>query len=186
MPVFHKLLTLSFESDKEKGWQVVPLLLNNSPNLETLVIKVGGTSFVLIHRHTHNSFDCCCYMNFAFQGLVHRVTDRCGDACVCVARKNKEEEVCCLSTCQVKVLKVSGYRGTRRELNQRSISWEIWNVLKLSRLMLKLRVTEKTKMLTRTTRESPMLLLSFPELHQIHFFWSTLFVTKSLACLMII
>ncbi|KAF3577946.1 hypothetical protein DY000_02034757 [Brassica cretica] len=90
MPVFHKLLTLSFESDKERGWQVVPLLLNNSPNLETLVIK----------------------------GLVHRVTDRCGDACVCVARKNKEEEVCCLSTCQVKVLKVSGYRGTRRELNQ--------------------------------------------------------------------
>ncbi|CAF2284715.1 unnamed protein product, partial [Brassica napus] len=90
MPVFHKLLTLSFESDKEKGWQVVPLLLNNSPNLETLVIK----------------------------GLVHRVTDRYGDACVCVARKNKEEEVCCLSTCQVKVLKVSGYRGTRRELNQ--------------------------------------------------------------------
>ncbi|KAH0886442.1 hypothetical protein HID58_062538 [Brassica napus] len=87
MPVFHKLLTLSFESDKERGWQVVPLLLNNSPNLETLVIK----------------------------GLVHRVTDRCGDACVCVA---KEEEVCCLSTCQVKVLKVSGYRGTRRELNQ--------------------------------------------------------------------
>lgn len=52
MPVFHKLLTLSFESDKERGWQVVPLLLKNSPNLETLVIK----------------------------GLVHQVTDKCGDA----------------------------------------------------------------------------------------------------------
>ncbi|KAF3558337.1 hypothetical protein F2Q69_00016787 [Brassica cretica] len=41
MPVFHNLLTLSFESDKEKGWQVVPLLLNSSPNLETLVIKIS-------------------------------------------------------------------------------------------------------------------------------------------------
>nr|VDD13933.1 unnamed protein product [Brassica oleracea] len=92
MPVFHKLLTLSFESDKERGWQVVPLLLNNSPNLETLVIKVGRP--------------CA------------PITDRCGEACVCIARKKMEEEVCCLSTCQVKVLKVSGYRGTRRELNQ--------------------------------------------------------------------
>ncbi|KAL0740829.1 hypothetical protein Bca4012_082342 [Brassica carinata] len=91
MPVFHKLVTLSFESDKERGWQVVPLLLNNSPNLETLLIK----------------------------GLVHRVTDRCGDACVCIARKKMEgEEVCCLSTCQVKVLKILGYGGTSRELNQ--------------------------------------------------------------------
>ncbi|KAH0890115.1 hypothetical protein HID58_052544 [Brassica napus] len=61
VPVFHSLLTLSFESDKEKGWQVLPLLLNNSPNLETLVIK----------------------------GLLHKVTDRCGDACVCIAKKKK-------------------------------------------------------------------------------------------------
>ncbi|KAL0740696.1 hypothetical protein Bca4012_082209 [Brassica carinata] len=90
MHVFHKLLTLSFESDKKRGWQVVPLLLNNSPNLETLVIK----------------------------GLVHGVTDRCGDACVCIARKKMERQVCCLSTCQVKVLKVLGYGGTSRELNQ--------------------------------------------------------------------
>uniref|UniRef100_A0A0D3B764 F-box domain-containing protein n=1 Tax=Brassica oleracea var. oleracea TaxID=109376 RepID=A0A0D3B764_BRAOL len=69
VPVFHSLLTLSFESDKEKGWQVLPLLLNNSPNLETLVIK----------------------------GLLHKVTDRCGDACV---------------------LNISKYGGTRRELRQ--------------------------------------------------------------------
>ncbi|KAL0674781.1 hypothetical protein Bca4012_002762 [Brassica carinata] len=93
VPVFHNLLTLSFESDKEKGWQVLPLLLNNSPNLETLVIK----------------------------GLLHKVTDRCGDACVCIAKKKKkkmEELVCCLSTCQVKVLNISKYGGTRRELRQ--------------------------------------------------------------------
>ncbi|ESQ51492.1 hypothetical protein EUTSA_v10016490mg [Eutrema salsugineum] len=94
MPVFQNLLTLSFESDKKRGWQVVPLLLNNSPNLETLVIK----------------------------GLVHQVTDRCGVACVCIPQKKRkkrfQEEVCCLSTCQVKVLKISGYGGTRRERKQ--------------------------------------------------------------------
>ncbi|CAH2060091.1 unnamed protein product [Thlaspi arvense] len=39
MPVFHNLLTLSFESNKKRGWQVVPLLITNSPNLETLTIK---------------------------------------------------------------------------------------------------------------------------------------------------
>ncbi|CAN6891490.1 unnamed protein product [Brassica oleracea var. botrytis] len=48
-----------------------------------------------------------------FKGLVHRVTNRCGDACPCSPEdhKNKkrrmvkdEEEICCLSTCHVKVL----------------------------------------------------------------------------------
>ncbi|XP_019100817.1 PREDICTED: F-box/LRR-repeat protein At2g29930-like [Camelina sativa] len=96
MPVFRNLLTLSFESDKYIGWQVVPLLLNHSPNLETLVIK----------------------------GLVHQVTDMCGDACACIPRRRTkkkmkmDEGVCCLSTCQVKVLNISGYRGTCRELKQ--------------------------------------------------------------------
>ncbi|CAA7038038.1 unnamed protein product [Microthlaspi erraticum] len=91
MPVFHNLLTLSIESDKEKGWQVLPLLLNNSPSLETLVIK----------------------------GLVHKVTDKCGDVCVCVTKKKKKTmEVCCLSTCQVKVLNILAYGGSLRELKQ--------------------------------------------------------------------
>ncbi|EOA28345.1 hypothetical protein CARUB_v10024550mg [Capsella rubella] len=87
IPMFHNLLTLSFESDKDIGWQVVPLLLNNSPNLETLVIK----------------------------GLVHQVTDMCGDACPCI-REREKERVCCLLKCQVKVLNISGYQGTYGEL----------------------------------------------------------------------
>nr|AAC31859.1 unknown protein [Arabidopsis thaliana]AAM15395.1 unknown protein [Arabidopsis thaliana] len=96
MPVFHNLLTLSFESDEEIGWQVVPLLLNKSPNLETLVIK----------------------------SLVHQVTDMCGNACACISKRRKkkkkttEDDECCLSTCQVKVLNISGYRGTCKELKQ--------------------------------------------------------------------
>ncbi|XP_010510427.1 PREDICTED: F-box/LRR-repeat protein At2g29930-like [Camelina sativa] len=93
MPMFYNLHTLSFESHKDIGWQVVPLLLNNSPNLETLAIE----------------------------GLVHQVTNMCGDACPCnipKRRKKMEEGGCCLSTCQVKILHISGYRGTLRELKQ--------------------------------------------------------------------
>ncbi|WZZ47859.1 hypothetical protein YC2023_044118 [Brassica napus] len=40
MPQFNNLIKLSFESHKERGWQVLPLLLRKSPNLETLIIKV--------------------------------------------------------------------------------------------------------------------------------------------------
>uniref|UniRef100_A0A0D2ZYI7 FBD domain-containing protein n=1 Tax=Brassica oleracea var. oleracea TaxID=109376 RepID=A0A0D2ZYI7_BRAOL len=39
MPVFNNLLNLSIESDKEKGWQVMPVLLKSCPRLHTLVIK---------------------------------------------------------------------------------------------------------------------------------------------------
>ncbi|XP_024006267.1 F-box/LRR-repeat protein At1g48400 isoform X1 [Eutrema salsugineum] len=95
MPVFNNLLNLSIESHKEKGWQVMPLLLKSCPNLHTLVIK----------------------------GLVHRVTNRCGDACACIPKKqrkfvNEEEELCCLWTCQVKMLKISEYGGSFQELKQ--------------------------------------------------------------------
>ncbi|KAL0731889.1 hypothetical protein Bca4012_027983 [Brassica carinata] len=97
MPVFNNLLNLSIESDKEKGWQVMPALLKSCPRLHTLVIK----------------------------GLVHRVTNKCGDACACTPVKHKEEEekVCCLLTCQVKVLEISDYRASSQEVKQ--ISWAI-------------------------------------------------------------
>ncbi|XP_006307356.2 F-box/LRR-repeat protein At1g48400 isoform X2 [Capsella rubella] len=99
MPVFNNLLKLSIESNKEKGWQVMPLLIKSCPNLQTLVIK----------------------------GLVHRVTNRCGDACACIPKKHsrknnkkrkivKEEELCCLWTCHVKVLEISEYKGSFQEL----------------------------------------------------------------------
>ncbi|KAJ0234536.1 F-box domain-containing protein [Hirschfeldia incana] len=99
MPVFTNLLTLSIESDEAQGWQAMPLLLESCPNLHTLVIK----------------------------GLVHRVTNRCGDACPCSPDEPKhkkrrtvkdEEEICCLSTCQVKVLEISEYGGSFQELKQ--------------------------------------------------------------------
>ncbi|EOA18915.1 hypothetical protein CARUB_v10007547mg [Capsella rubella] len=88
-PEFKNLVKLSFESHKERGWQVLPLLLKKSPNLETLVIK----------------------------GLVHEITNECGDACVCVHEEQKKNENCLLS-CRVKVLKIYGYGGTNREVKQ--------------------------------------------------------------------
>lgn len=57
---------------------------------------------------------------------MHEVTEKCGDACACIPKRDKkkkkknEEGVCCLSTCQVKVLNISGYHGTKRELKQMS------------------------------------------------------------------
>lgn len=57
---------------------------------------------------------------------MHQVTDICGDACPCIPKKKqknkkrrkKKKDVCCLSTCRVKVLNISGYRGTTRERKQ--------------------------------------------------------------------
>jgi len=40
LPVLEDLVNLSIESDKEKGWEVMPSLLDKSPNLQTLVVKV--------------------------------------------------------------------------------------------------------------------------------------------------
>ncbi|CDY20414.1 BnaC02g24020D [Brassica napus] len=82
MPVFNNLLNLSIESDKEKGWQVMPILLKSCPRLHTFEIK----------------------------GLVHRETNKCGDACACIPGKHKEgvEEV----------LEISDYIGSSQELKQ--------------------------------------------------------------------
>ncbi|OAP18667.1 hypothetical protein AXX17_AT1G41970 [Arabidopsis thaliana] len=101
MPVFNKLLNLFIESNKDKGWQGMPLLLKSCPILHTLV----------------------------FKGLVHRVTNKCGDACACIPKKEKrenekkkrkivEKQLSCLWTCQVKVLEISKYDGSFQELKQ--------------------------------------------------------------------
>ncbi|KAL0878150.1 hypothetical protein Bca101_027856 [Brassica carinata] len=55
----------------------------------------------------------------SLEGLVHRETKMCGDACGCIPIKHKEEEeVCCLWKCQVKVLEISDYKGSSQELKQ--------------------------------------------------------------------
>ncbi|XP_010451304.1 PREDICTED: F-box/LRR-repeat protein At1g48400-like [Camelina sativa] len=95
MPVFSNLLNLSVESNKYRGWQVMPLLLTSCPKLHALSIK----------------------------GLVHRVTDKCGDACACIPEKKRKilkKDISCLWTCQVKLLEISDYGGSSQELRQMS------------------------------------------------------------------
>ncbi|XP_022568757.2 F-box/LRR-repeat protein At1g48400-like isoform X2 [Brassica napus] len=99
MPIFNNLLNLSIESNNQNGWQVMPLLLKSCPNLQTLV----------------------------FKGLVHKVTNRCGDACACnpqnpslknSKKMKKKKKICCLQTCPVKVLEISNYGGCFQEVEQ--------------------------------------------------------------------
>ncbi|CAH8256561.1 unnamed protein product [Arabidopsis lyrata] len=85
IPLFNNLTHLTIESNPEVAWDSLPGLLKNSPNLETLV----------------------------FKGLVHQVTDKCGDMCLCKPweeeedEEEEEEEVpTCLPLCPVKVLKI--------------------------------------------------------------------------------
>ncbi|XP_019100712.1 PREDICTED: F-box/LRR-repeat protein At2g42720-like [Camelina sativa] len=88
LPMFDNLVCLSIASDKKQGWQVLPLLIKNSPNLETLI----------------------------FKGLEHYGTSKCGDACVCSA--TWEGRPSCLSSSRVKVLEIWGYQGVLRDLLQ--------------------------------------------------------------------
>ncbi|XP_020880546.1 putative F-box protein At3g58820 isoform X1 [Arabidopsis lyrata subsp. lyrata] len=85
MPVFKNLKSLAIKSNKERGWQAMPVLLRNCPHLETLVIK----------------------------GLLHHVTDKCGDACDCISREDKGRS---LTSCPVKMLEIRGFRGTMKEM----------------------------------------------------------------------
>ncbi|CAN7052396.1 unnamed protein product [Brassica rapa subsp. trilocularis] len=55
IPAFSNLTHLTIESNQEVGWESLPELLKNCPNLETLV----------------------------FQGLIHKATEKCGDVCLC-------------------------------------------------------------------------------------------------------
>ncbi|KAG7566511.1 F-box-like domain superfamily [Arabidopsis suecica] len=75
----------TLESGKERGWQAMPVLLRNCPHLETLVIE----------------------------GLLHHVTDKCGDACDCIYREDKGHS---LTSCPVKKLEIQGFRGTMKEM----------------------------------------------------------------------
>lgn len=85
MPVFNNLKSLTIWSDEDRGWQAVPAFLRNCPHLETLVIK----------------------------GLVHHVTDKCGDVCDCISREDKGFS---LTRCPVKVVKIHGFQGTMKEV----------------------------------------------------------------------
>ncbi|CAF1860706.1 F-box/LRR-repeat protein At3g58930-like [Brassica napus] len=86
MPVFNNLKFLSVTSEEGRGWQAMPALLRNCPHLETIII----------------------------QGLLHYVTDECGDACPFISREDRGRS---LRSCPVKRLEIQGFRGTMKEMN---------------------------------------------------------------------
>ncbi|RID60873.1 hypothetical protein BRARA_E00065 [Brassica rapa] len=60
----------------------------------------------------------------SLEGLVHRVTDKCGDACACTPSNKhnkmmkKSKVISCLWTCPLKVLEIVEYGGSFQELKQ--------------------------------------------------------------------
>lgn len=50
---------------------------------------------------------------YAFQGLLHRVTDTCGDVCDCISREDKGRS---LASCPVKRIEIQGFIGAMREI----------------------------------------------------------------------
>ncbi|XP_010505483.1 PREDICTED: F-box protein At3g03040-like [Camelina sativa] len=86
MPVFNNVKRLIIKSHEGRGWQAMPVLLRNCPQLEDIL----------------------------FEGIVHHVTDKCGDVCDCIYRKDKGRS---LKSCPVKVIEIQGFRGTMKEMH---------------------------------------------------------------------
>ncbi|CAA7024405.1 unnamed protein product [Microthlaspi erraticum] len=85
MPVFNNVRILGVVGEEDRGWQAMPALLRNCPRLETITV----------------------------QGLIHDVTDKCGDACPCISR---EDRGLSLKSCPVNRLEIHNFQGTMKEM----------------------------------------------------------------------
>ncbi|CAH8269105.1 unnamed protein product [Arabidopsis lyrata] len=85
VPLFNNLKTLGITSEEDRGWQAMPVILRKCPYIEFLLVE----------------------------GLLHYVTDKCGDACDCIFREDKGRS---LTSCPVKKLEIRGFRGTIKEM----------------------------------------------------------------------
>ncbi|KAL1189775.1 putative F-box protein [Cardamine amara subsp. amara] len=81
IPMFENLSRLSIATKSGLCWKLLTLLLEKSPNLETLVIKGP------LHYHEHGQGICECLSEYHF-----------------------------LLSCLVKVVEITEFRGTKREL----------------------------------------------------------------------
>jgi len=57
IPIFNNLTHLTIESNPRVGWQSVPGLLKNSPNLETLIFQVRNKPLKSILLSHFSNFD---------------------------------------------------------------------------------------------------------------------------------
>ncbi|XP_010435188.1 PREDICTED: F-box/LRR-repeat protein At4g14103-like isoform X1 [Camelina sativa] len=106
IPLFNNLSQLTIESDPTVGWQSLPGLLKNSPNLETLI----------------------------FKGLIHKATDRCGDVCLCKPHEEGEEIRSCLSSSPVKVIKIREF-GAFSDDMEKQIKYFLETMPNLEKMM---------------------------------------------------
>lgn len=120
IPVFNNLISLSLGSDRPHGstfifWKLLPSLLNSSPNLETLIIKV------LCKRNYMytNSVSTMIFSSTFLQGLVHYVAEGWEDLSpmtrLCFSWDDVSDS---MSSSAMKVLEITRYKGTCQELNQ--------------------------------------------------------------------
>ncbi|KAL1189744.1 F-box protein [Cardamine amara subsp. amara] len=119
IPVFNNLISLSLGSDRPHGtplifWKLLPSLLRNSLNLETLIIK-GLVRYVV--QGWENG-----YVNTSPTSLVYFSWDDVYDS---------------LSSSAMKVLEITGYKGTCQELNQMKCFLGKLQHLQMARVCLK-------------------------------------------------
>lgn len=79
---------------------------------------------------------------------MHEITDECGN--VCVHKKIKTKKRCCLLSCRVKVLKIYGYGGRWREMQQ--MRHFIENLKCLEVVKVKVQVDQQDKLLPLTSK----------------------------------
>ncbi|CAA7024344.1 unnamed protein product [Microthlaspi erraticum] len=85
MPVFNNVRILGVVGEEDRGWQAMPALLRNCPRLETITV----------------------------QGLIHDVTDKCGDVCPCISREDRGAS---LKSCPVNRIEIHNFQGTMKEM----------------------------------------------------------------------
>ncbi|EOA17931.1 hypothetical protein CARUB_v10006340mg, partial [Capsella rubella] len=122
LPMFINLNSLTIKSDVSRGWQAMPALLRKCPHLETLVLE----------------------------GLLHHVTDKCGDACDCVSREEKGRS---LTSCLVKVLEIKGFKGRTKEMNLIKHFLNYFPCLKEMKIYAEFKVTEVSEFMREIMME---------------------------------
>ncbi|CAL9224384.1 unnamed protein product, partial [Arabidopsis halleri] len=118
LPVFNNLKSLTIKSDESRGWQAMPVLLRNCPHLETLFLE----------------------------GLLHHVTDKCGEACDCVPREEKGRS---LTSCPVKVLEIKGFQGTMKEMHMIKHFLDYFPCLKETKIYMEENAPEVTEVIAK-------------------------------------
>ncbi|CAN6890585.1 unnamed protein product, partial [Brassica oleracea] len=126
-------LTIRYDDDYEDGHRSVNgfnVIFGNT----TFLLDVISRNVKTLHLSPHSLeaiLFCCEYIPFSKTSLLyHSKVTRikagiCGDVCPCLFRTKKRNKVkesvskkSCLPTLAVKVLEISGYGGTRREIQQ--------------------------------------------------------------------